>query len=221
MKITNSKKFEKTVKTLANFCKPHKNKKKPYDNRIFVIDNNFYSTNGHFMAILDVSDFVENANDSFSFPIDIKAAETIELKDDKTLLADGKEINFEQNLLNVKKVIPDGKPSAELSLDFSEHGWDIGFGKGASVYIGKDEAVFDYADDTECQYITNQCYETNADLLGNDYGDFQKVRFNMGYIKAVLKLSEKIKIQQFGMEKTDTRKIIAGDFEVVIVPMNY
>lgn len=229
MKITNAKKFEKTVKTLANFCKPIDNKKRFCDNRIFAMDGKFYATNNRLMTIADVSDCVAGIEESgkegfpFSFPTSVKAEKTLEFKDDKTLIVDGKEIEFEQNYVNVKKVIPDGEPSAVLSLDFNEHGYDLGkFGKGASVSIGKDEVVFDYDDETECKYFTSECYERTTDLLGDsDFGEFLSVRFPMAQMFTILKISKKIKIQQFGTKADNSRKIIAGDYEIVIVPLTW
>lgn len=222
MKITNPKKFEKIVKTLARFDKwdkKHPEKKKPYNNVIYYSDNKLYATEGHVMAMIDISDCVNSCSNDTDcvFPSNVIAKKTLETDIHNKLVIDGKKIDCEQfETKFYKRVIPTENPKAELTLDFSEYGnLNIGYEKLAFVEISKNKIVFDYQDEVETICTVEDCFSTN--LLDNDFGNFQTVNFSMWQIFEIMKISKKFKIQQFN-QIDRIHKIIDGDYEFLIMP---
>lgn len=224
MIITNSKKFNEIVRTLAKFNKwdkKHLEKKRPYNDIIYYSENKLYMTEGHIMVIINVLDCVDSSsNDTdFVFPSNTIAKKSIETDIDNKLVIDGKLVDCKQfETKFYKRIIPTEKPIAELTLDFSTYGnLNIGYNeKLAFVEFNNDKVVFDYQDEAETLCTVEDCFSSN--LLDDDFGDFLTVRFPMWQIFEIMKLSKNFKIQQFNSNENSMRKIIAGDYEFLIMP---
>ena len=89
--ITNLKKFEEIIKTLAKFDKWNKkNSRRPFNGIIYFSDGKLYVTQGQVMGIIDVLncvDFVEG--EEFVFPSDMIAKKSIGKDIDGKLVVDG------------------------------------------------------------------------------------------------------------------------------------
>ena len=220
MIITNLKKFEKIIKTLAKFDKWNKkNSRRPYNGIIYFSDGKLYVTQGQVMGIIDVLncvDFVEG--EEFVFPSDMIAKKSIGKDIDGKLVVDDKRVDCEQiDARFYKRVIPKGYPTAELTLDFSKYGnLDVGYDKSlAFAEISCDRVVLDYKDDVGTVCTIEDCFSDG--LLDSNFGDFQSVKFFLWQIFQILKISKKIVVKQY--EKSDSaHKIIAGDYESLIMP---
>lgn len=226
MIITNSKKFKKIIKILRKFNKWDKkvfNKKKPFHEIIYYSENKLYSTEGHILAIIDISDCVSiiDVDSDFVFPNDVMPKKSIEIDIDNKLIVDGERIDFKQfETKFYKRIIPTQNPNAELEFDFSAYkSLDIGYDrKSAEIEFSKENAFFKYCDDCETTRVIDDCF--SKELLNDNYGDFQEVRFPMWEIFEIMKISKKFKIQQFG--KIDAmHKIIADDYEFLIMPKRW
>ena len=140
---------------------------------------------------------------------------------DNKLIVDGERIDFKQfETKFYKRIIPTQNPNAELEFDFSAYkSLDIGYDrKSAEIEFSKENAFFKYCDDCETTRVIDDCF--SKELLNDDYGDFQEVRFPMWEIFEIMKISKKFKIQQFG--KIDAmHKIIADDYEFLIMPKRW
>ena len=225
MKITNVKKFNKTVKTLANFCKP-KNKKdlsniKIFHDVIFYSDRKLYASEGHIMGTIDISDCVSNTDvNDFAFPSNTVVNNSIELDIDRKLIIDGKQIDFKQlNWFFYKRILPTKKPISQMTFDFSEYkDLNVGYDKKKSPHVtfSKNEVIFDYKDESETICTIEDCFST--DILNDDFGDFMTVKFPMEQIFRIMKISKKFTIQQFQVDCKAMERIIAGDYEFLIMP---
>lgn len=221
MKITNLKKFEKIVKTLAKFDKWNKkNLKRPFNGIMYFSDGKLYVTQGSVMGIIDVSncvDFVEG--EEFVFPSGMTAKKSVGKDIDGKLVVDDKRVDCEQiDARFYKRVIPKDYPTAELTLDFSKYGsLDVGYDKSlAFAEINSGSVVLNYKDDVGTVCTIEDCFSDG--LLDSNFGDFQSVRFLLQWIFQILKISKKIVVKQY--EKSDSaHKIIAGDYEFLILPM--
>ena len=223
MKITNPEKFNKTVRTLARFDKWNKkHQKRLYNGVIYYSENKLYVTEGHIMAIIDISDCVNSCSNDTDcvFPSNVIAKKTLEMDIHNKLVIDGKKIDCEQfEAKFYKRVIPTEKPIAELTLDFSVYGnlANVGYNKGlAFVEFNNNEVVFDYQDEVDTICTIEYCFSSSSNLLDDDYGDFQTVNFSMWQIFEIMKISKKFKIQQFN-QIDGLHKIIAGDYEFLIM----
>lgn len=221
MIITNLKKFEEIIKTLAKFDKWNKkNSRGPFNGIIYFSDGKLYVTQGQVMGIIDASDCVDFLEgEEFVFPSDMIAKKSIGKDIEGKLVVDGKRVDCEQiDARFYKRVIPKDYPTAELTLDFSKYGnLDVGYDKSlAFAEINSDSVVLDYKDDVGTLCTIEDCFSDG--LLDSNFGDFQSVKFFLWQIFQILKISKKIVVKQY--EKSDsTHKIIAGDYEFLIMPI--
>ena len=221
MIITNLKKFEEIIKTLAKFDKWNKkNSRRPFNGIIYFSDGKLYVTQGQVMGIIDVLncvDFVEG--EEFVFPSDMIAKKSVGKDIDGKLVVDDERVDCEQiDARFYKRVIPKDYPTAELTLDFSKYGnLDVGYDKSlAFAEINSGSVVLNYIDDVGTVCTIEDCFSDG--LLDSNFGDFQSVRFLLQWIFQILKISKKIVVKQY--EKSDSaHKIIAGDYEFLIMPM--
>ena len=169
MKIINAKKFNKTVKTLAKFCKPENRKDsskiKVIHDVVFYSDKKLYATQGCIMGIIDISDCVSNLDiNDFAFPSDTVVNKSIELDIDGKLIIDGKQIDFEQlNWSFYKKILPEQKLIAQITFDFSGYkDLNVGYDKKKSPHVtfSKNEVIFDYKDESETICTIEDCFPT-------------------------------------------------------------
>lgn len=223
MKICNPEKFNKIVKTLANFCKLKRTdgNKRPFHEIIYYSENKLYSTEGHVMAMIDISDCTSiiNYEPDFVFPSNTITKKNIGLDAENKLIVDNKKVDCEQfETKFYKKILPKQKPKAELTLDFSSYGnLNIGFHKAlAYVKISNNKVILDYQDEVDTICTIEDCFSSSSNLLDDDYGDFQTVKFLMEQFFWIMKISKKFKIQQWEID--GMHKIIAGDYEFLIMP---
>ena len=226
MKITNLKRFEKIVKTLAKFDKWHKkNPRRPFNSIIYFSEGKLYVTQGQVMGIIDVSDCVDfSEREEFVFPSDMAAKKSVGKDIEGNLVADGKRVDCEQiDARFYKRVIPKDDPTAELSLDFSKYGnLDVGYDKSlAFAEINSGSVVLNYKDYVGTVCTIEDCFSDSDCLLDfGDFGDFKSVRFLLQWIFQILKISKKIVVKQY--EKSDSaHKIIAGAYEFLIMPLKF
>jgi len=221
MKITNLKRFEKIVKTLAKFDKWNKkNPRRQFNGIIYFSEGKLYVTQGQVMGIIDVSDCVDfSEGGEFVFPSDMTAKKIVVKDIERNLVVDSERVDCEQiNARFYKRVIPKDDPTTELSLDFSKYGnLDVGYNESlAFAEINSGSVVLNYKDNVDTVCTIEDCF---SDYLF-DFGDFQSVRFSLQWIFQILKISKKIVVKQY--EKSDSaHKIIAGDYEFLIMPFKF